>query len=202
MSERSPPVRRLPIVGVMGSGSRPQRDRAEPLGAWLARRGVHLLTGGGPGVMASVSRAFYQVPDREGLVMGILRSGREPGTDADGYPNPWVELPVRTHLPLSGERGGEQGSRNHINVLTSDVVVALPGGAGTASEVALAVAYGRPVVAWAGAGPDDASLPAGVVRARDLDQVTDFVDRVLEGRAAPQDPHRHRGREAPGPSPT
>lgn len=169
----------------MGSGSREWEDRAGPLGRWLARRGVHLLTGGGPGVMASVSRAFHGVRDREGLVIGVLRAGADPGSTAPGYPNPWVELPIRTHLALSGARGREQGSRNHINALTSDVVVALPGGGGTASEVSLAVGYGRPVVAWVEAGDEDPGLPAGVARADSLGQVTDFVDRVLEGWTAP-----------------
>ncbi|HUT02907.1 MAG TPA: DNA-binding protein, partial [bacterium] len=48
-------VRRLPIVGVLGSGSEPHEEKAKPLGEWLAREGVHLLTGGGGGVMEAVS---------------------------------------------------------------------------------------------------------------------------------------------------
>lgn len=163
----------------MGSGRHPWRKRAEPLGAWLARRGVHLLTGGGPGVMASVSRAFHRVEDRQGLVIGVLRAGDTPGSVAPGYPNPWVELPIVTHLPLSGEQGREPGSRNHINVLTADVVVALPGGAGTASEISLARAYGRPLVVWAEAADGLPGLPPGIPRAGSLDQVTDFVNRTL-----------------------
>jgi hypothetical protein len=38
-------------------------------------------------------------------------------------------------------------ARNAINVLSSDVVIALPGGAGTLSEVALALKAGKTVVA-------------------------------------------------------
>ena len=34
-------------------------ELAEPLGRMLAAIGVHLLTGGGRGVMESVSRAFH-----------------------------------------------------------------------------------------------------------------------------------------------
>jgi predicted Rossmann-fold nucleotide-binding protein len=37
-------------------------------------------------------------------------------------------------------------ARNAINVLSSHVVVALPGGPGTVSEIALALKAGRPVV--------------------------------------------------------
>ncbi|MCH7856306.1 MAG: DNA-binding protein, partial [Gemmatimonadetes bacterium] len=46
----------------MGSGSRPYLERASALGRWLAESGVHLLTGGGGGVMAAVSQSFYDVP--------------------------------------------------------------------------------------------------------------------------------------------
>lgn len=50
----------------------------------------------------------------------------------------------------AGVAGQEALSRNHINILTSDVVVALPGGPGTASEVRLALHYGKPVVLFLG----------------------------------------------------
>ena len=57
MSERS----RLSIVGVMGSGTAPHAERARSVGQWLAQQGVHLLTGGGGGVMEAVSQAFFEV---------------------------------------------------------------------------------------------------------------------------------------------
>ncbi|MHC4507097.1 MAG: SLOG cluster 4 domain-containing protein, partial [Planctomycetota bacterium] len=135
---------RLPVVGVLGSGTAPHAERARAVGQWLAHEGVHLLTGGGAGVMEAVSRAFFEVPDRRGAVIGIL-PGSADGAIPGGYPNPWVEIAISTHLPLSGERGTDALSRNHINVLSSDVLLALPGGAGTASEVRLALRYGRPL---------------------------------------------------------
>lgn len=163
----------MPIVGVMGSGTDSHSARAARLGIWLAERGFHLLTGGGGGVMGSVSRAFHGVRDRRGLVIGILPSvDSEPARAPEGYPNPWVELPIFTHLPLSGERGAEPLSRNHINVLSSDVVVALPGGPGTRSELLLALAYGRPVIAWAFKGD---GVPARVPLAGEFDEVAAFV---------------------------
>ena len=144
----------LPIVGVMGSGTESHCERAAALGRWLAGEGVHLLTGGGGGVMSAVSEAFCEVPERRGLVIGVLPGvEREfepasPVASRPGYPNPWVEIAISTHLPLSGRRGLDPLSRNHINVLSSAVLVALPGGAGTASEVALALRYHRPVIAY------------------------------------------------------
>lgn len=138
---------RLPVVGVMGSGVRAHRAMAAPLGRGLARMGVHLLTGGGAGVMESVSRAFAEVEGRAGLVVGVLPGdAASVGGAPPGYPNPWVELAVRTHLDARGAGGSGPLSRNQVNILSSDVVVALPGGEGTASEVALALGYGRPLV--------------------------------------------------------
>ena len=75
-------IRRIPIVGVMGSGSSPHAERAAPIGRWLAELGVHLLTGGGGGVMAAVSQAFSETQPRLGSVIGIIPSGSdavEPG---------------------------------------------------------------------------------------------------------------------------
>ena len=37
-----------------------------------AGEGVHLLTGGGGGVMSAVSEAFHGVPERRGLVIGVI----------------------------------------------------------------------------------------------------------------------------------
>ncbi len=130
----------------MGSGVERHDALAAPVGRWLASEGVHLLTGGGRGVMEAVSEAFARVPGRHGLVIGVLK-GRPAGDGSVTVdaPNPWVEVPIRTHLPLSGAQGTEVRSRNHVNVLTADVVVVLPGGEGTRSETMLALRYARPV---------------------------------------------------------
>ena len=170
----------------MGSGTESHREQSTALGAALARLGVHLLTGGGGGVMQEVSRAFCETPGRVGLAIGVLPAagpggGRRSaaGVAPPGYPNPWVEIPIFTHLPLSGARGREQGSRNHINILSSDVVVALPGGAGTASEVALAVEYGRPVLAFLSDRAELSGLPDAVRCVGEIDAVVAFLRKVL-----------------------
>jgi uncharacterized protein (TIGR00725 family) len=163
----------------MGSGRHEHADRAEPLGRWLATLGVHLLTGAGKGVMEAVSRAFQAVPDRAGLVVGIAPCGKAPAEPRPGYPNPFVELAILTHLPLSGTSGSDPLSRNHINVLSSNVLVALPGGRGTSSEVALALRYGRPVAAFIDARSDIPALPDEVPALRTLAAVQDFVRDAL-----------------------
>ncbi len=149
---------RISIIGVMGSGTDSYPELARPVGRLAARLGCHLLTGGGSGVMDEVSRAFCETVPRAGLSIGILK-GRADQSLRDGQsylrytaspPNPWIELPIRTHLPLSGDQGREPGSRNHINVLSSDILIALPGGPGTLSEVMLRLSYGRNVILFLG----------------------------------------------------
>ena len=125
--------------------------------------------------MAAVSKSFHDTPNRRGLVIGILPSDESLVNPKDGYPNQWVEIPVQTHLPLSGEHCTQPLSRNHINVLTSDVVVALPGEAGTLSEVELAVMYERPVIAFIEADEEIPGLPDSVPIASSLEGVKSFV---------------------------
>jgi uncharacterized protein (TIGR00725 family) len=172
---------RLPIVGLLGSGSEPHEDRAAPLGCWLATQSVHLLTGAGQGVMAAVSRAFAQMAGRKGLVLGILPCLDEdrPEVPKTGYPNDWVEVPIRTHLHLSGTQGTELGSRNHIVVLTANVLVALPGGPGTASELQLAVRYKKPVIAFLKTREEIFGLPSEVRSEANFDQVKAFIREQL-----------------------
>lgn len=164
-------------VGVMGSGSDEHEAAARAVGELLAGLGVNLLTGGGRGVMRSVSRAYTAAPRERGVCIGIIpcRSVGERTRPKDGYPNEFVELPIYTHLPLSGKEGKDDLSRNHINVLSSAVIIALPGGDGTATEVSLALDYHKPVIAYS---PDAAllqSFPEGVRRATTLEAVREFL---------------------------
>lgn len=131
--------------------------------------------------MAAVSQAFYDTPNRRGMVMGVLPCDESLEKPKDGYPNQWVEIPVLTHLPSSGERGTEPMSRNHINVLTSDIIVALPGDSGTGSEVRLAVRYERPIIAFVESEEEIPGLPNSVSISGSLAGVRTFVMTQLRG---------------------
>jgi uncharacterized protein (TIGR00725 family) len=120
------------VVGVMGSG-RPldasAYETAHRLGALIAGHGWVLLTGGtASGVMDAASRGAHEAG---GLVVGVLRG--HDGAEASAY----LDVGIRT---------GMGDARNVINVLSSDVVIALPGGPGTLSEIALALKSGKPVI--------------------------------------------------------
>jgi uncharacterized protein (TIGR00725 family) len=164
-------------IGVLGSGTDEHDGLARDVGILLAELSVNLLTGGGRGVMRAVSRAFTQAQRERGICIGIIPclSERERARPKDGYPNEFVELAIYTHLPHSGTRGKDDLSRNHINVLSSAALVALPGGDGTASEVALAVEYQKPVIAYSWDAKLVEHFPMSVTRAARLDEVRDFL---------------------------
>ena len=185
---------RRPVVAVIGSGKVADPVGVE-VGRLVARLGADLLTGGGKGVMEAVSRAFFEVSPRTGIVIGIIPGFVEPlealehrqETPAshrppDGYPNPWVELAIYTHLPDSGQEGTLRSSRNHINVLSADAIVALPGEDGTESEMWLAVQYKVPIVAF---GTHGRALPYGVAHARTLSDVCAFLLEHLDRLPTP-----------------
>ena len=134
-------------------------------------------------MMASASRAFYEVSPRRGSVIGILPRGEVGPRPKPGYPNAWVEIAIRTHLPLSGAQGSDPMSRNHINVLSSDVIIALPGGHGTGSEVELALRYGVPIVAFIGERNEIRGLPSEVAVEPQLRGVVTFVSDALASGA-------------------
>ena len=161
----------------MGSHADSHTDRVAAVGRWLAREGVHLLTGGGEGVMGAVSEAFFETSPRAGQVVAVVPcvAGDPRCAPVPGYPNRWVEIPIFTHLDRGGQAGDQPSSRNHINILTSTVVILLPGGAGTASEARLALRYGRPAIAYLTSRGEMPGLPDGIPISSVFEEVCAFV---------------------------
>ena len=147
----------------------------------MARQGYHLLTGAGDGVMGVACEAYIAVGDRAGQAIGIVPSLPDDPLHRpiEGYPNPWVEIPIYTHLDQGSPLGDEPTSRNHINILTSTVVVLLPGGEGTASEARLSAHYGKPAVAYLHAPDELPGLPPSIPIEATFSGVTSFVQRQL-----------------------
>ena len=86
-----------------------------------------------------------------------------------------MELAIYTHLPDSGTEGTLRSSRNHINVLSADAIVALPGSEGTESEAWLALQYGVPILAY---GDHRDGAPHGVRLVQSLDEIRQFLLKV------------------------
>ncbi|MGF2037091.1 MAG: TIGR00725 family protein [Nostoc sp. CmiVER01] len=120
------------IVGVMGPGKNAtvnDLQNAYTLGQLIAKQGWILLTGGrNVGVMDAVSKGAKSA---EGLTIGILPSDNQDSISSS------VDIAIFTDMG---------NARNNINVLTSDVVIACGMGAGTASEVALALKGNKQVI--------------------------------------------------------
>jgi len=146
-------VNRLPIIGVMGSGDKEDTfPHVAPLGKLIAEMGFHVLTGGGFGVMQEASRGFTDVTPRKGMCIGVLPSQTVMGNNPfRGYPNPFVEINIQTHLVRDGWADDIE-TRNHINILTSDAVIFCPGNDGTHSELEICVKYDRPAIIYLGDG--------------------------------------------------
>jgi predicted Rossmann-fold nucleotide-binding protein len=156
-----------PVVGVMGGYHPPTPVEAYfALGAQLARDGFHVLTGGGGtmagGPVTSLLAGFSSVRDRAGRAIGVV-----PKNIGEGL-NPFNETLIFTNLPAGH---AHPNSRNHLNILLSDAIVALAGGPGTLHELGLARHYGRALAAdcyWSkmAAVPDEvrAQLPLAMHR--------------------------------------
>lgn len=70
-------------------------------------------------------------------------------------------------------------SRNHINVLASDGVVARPGGAGTDNDADRAVRYGRPILAYLETAGQIPGLPTDIPVVRSVGEVEVFLKSAL-----------------------
>ncbi|ESZ21395.1 hypothetical protein X737_04485 [Mesorhizobium sp. L48C026A00] len=155
-------------IAVVGTGSTIDEDsdegrRAMQAGRIIAELGCNLLTGGGQGVMNLSARGFCETPGRIGRSIGVIPgkvegwTGNKLGTLSKlmlipkaGYPNPWVEIPIFTHLPGNDPKGPD--SRNVLNVGSADVIVVLAGGEGSQAEFELAHGLGKPLIAFLGEG--------------------------------------------------
>jgi uncharacterized protein (TIGR00725 family) len=143
-------VRRYVAVVGPGNATAAELTAAAAVGGELARAGVVLVCGGLGGVMEAACRGAR---DGGGMTVGIL-----PGDDRAAA-NPFVDVAVATGL-------GE--ARNALIVRSVDAVVAVGGGYGTLSEIALALKAGKRVVglgSWDIDGVESASTAERAVAA-------------------------------------
>jgi uncharacterized protein (TIGR00730 family) len=136
VNEKKPAVKLQLEVGVMGSARLTENDewwmQAHKLGELLARAGFVVVTGGYGGLMAAVSRGAHE---KGGRVIGLPMQHWE-----SIKPNQW-----NAGLRWSTDYGTRI---NHI--LRCDAVIALPGGVGTLSEMAMV---------WAASQTEGRSVP-------------------------------------------
>jgi uncharacterized protein (TIGR00725 family) len=117
-------------IGVIGAGLCPDRtyDLARDVGFEIGKNGWTLVCGGLEGVMEGAAKGCTEAG---GMTIGIL-----PGLDRYAA-NPYIRVPIPTGL-------GD--GRNLLVVRASDILVAIAGGHGTLSEIALALKTEKPVI--------------------------------------------------------
>jgi hypothetical protein len=144
-------VAHRPYVAVVGPGdaSQDELEAAKEVGRGLADADAIVVCGGLGGVMAA---ACHGAACAGGQSVGLL-----PGPDRSAA-NQWVTVALPTGL-------GEL--RNGLVIRAADAVIAIGGGYGTLSEVALALKAGVPVIgleSWPIDGIEPAAAPAEAVR--------------------------------------
>lgn len=148
----------MAYVAVVGPGAATEEQErlAEVIGRGLAERGAILVCGGLGGVMAAACRGASSAG---GTSVGVL-----PGSDRRAA-NEWVDVTLPTGL-------GEL--RNGLVVRAADVVIAVGGGHGTLSEIALALKADLPVI-----GVDTWDLD-GVDRVEDASAALNRLDELSD----------------------
>jgi uncharacterized protein (TIGR00725 family) len=155
-------ARRLP-VGIIGpnDASADELLLAEQAGAAVARLGMPVICGGRGGAMEAASRGAAVAG---GLVIGILPS------------HDWMSANAHVSVPIASGIGE---ARNAIIASACFALIAVGGGHGTLSEMALGLKMGRLVVAMGSATriPEavtcetiDAAMAAVALRYLGLDQ--------------------------------
>ena len=139
-------------VAVVGPGEAEAAHAAaaEEVGRMIAERGATVVCGGLGGVMEAACRGARSAG---GTTLGLL-----PGSERSAA-NEFVDVAVPTGL-------GE--GRNALVVRAADSVVAIGGGYGTLSEIALALRGGKPVIgldSWDIDGVQLVDGPEAAVRA-------------------------------------
>ena len=123
----------IAIIGSASGLTKTDRMEVEKLSQFLALEGCDLVTGGMGGVMRAVARGHYRSNSCSSLIH------LTPGWEMRGIINPYPSSNVQTKM-------GEM--RNTLVVRSADAVIAISGGAGTLSEIALAWQNGLPVASY------------------------------------------------------
>ncbi len=148
---------RKKVVGVIGGRNCNSmvEQLAIGLGKKLAKVVDVIVSGGLRGVMSAVSQGFKE---GGGVTIGIIPSYEK--NDANSY----IDVVIPTGMGLA---------RNVLVVKSADVVIALPGEAGTLSEIAYCLQFGIPVISL-----NSWDIP-GVIKVKTVDEAVDEVKKYL-----------------------
>lgn len=169
---------KLKIVGVMGSGKQSHENLAVPLGHLLAQKKCHVLNGAGKGTMTSVAKSYVQTSPRFGKIIGIIPCADHGLTPKEGYPNPYVEITIYTPLPTHNLDDKDAVNRNHLNIMSSDLIIALPGTKGTKNEVDIVLTMKKPIIGF-GEEVQFEGFSSALEITNNLHKIEKFIDSHL-----------------------
>lgn len=145
-------------LGIVGAGTAGGNlpALARRVGVLAAERGWTVICGGMGGVMAAVSEGAAKAG---GIVVGVL-----PGsTRKEGNPHLTVALPTNMGH-----------ARNAVIAQSADALIAVGGGYGTLSEIALGLKMGKPVISL-----ESWCLDSNVTRAESAEKAVEAAARSL-----------------------
>lgn len=145
------------VIGSRACNAKVERI-AHELGEKLAKVVGCLVSGGLEGTMRAVCAGFQA---GGGVTIGVIPSYDK--RDA----NPFVDIVIPTGMGLA---------RNVLVVASGDVVIALPGGPGTLSEIAYCLQFGVPVISLGSWNIK------GVIRARTVDEAVAQTERIIKNK--------------------
>ncbi len=129
--------RKKPSIGIIGPNADKCSDEAYEfafkLGVELGYKDVHLVSGGKLGIMEAVFKGAKGVKGSKALTIGII-----PEEDKK-FANDFCDVVIPTGIGTA---------RNKLVINTSDIIVAIAGGAGTLSEMAFAWQMKKPIIAY------------------------------------------------------
>jgi len=152
---RKEPMEQTYHVGVVGSGTCAEDlyTLAREIGYGIGKRGWTLICGGLGGIMEGASRGCFEAG---GVTVGLLPGSRKQQA------NPYIRIAIPTGL-------GD--GRNLLVVRASDILIAISGGHGTLSEIALALKTGKTVV-----GIRTFENIEGIIRVSTLEEVLQILE--------------------------
>ena len=131
--------KKKPLIGIIGPNankcSSEIYDFAFKLGIQLGIQHFGLVSGGKLGIMEAVFKGAKSILENKPLTIGIIPEENKE------FANDFCDVVIPTGIGTA---------RNKILINTSDVIIAIAGGAGTLSEMAFAWQMNKPVIAYTG----------------------------------------------------
>ncbi|MFC1754617.1 TIGR00725 family protein [Thermoproteota archaeon] len=153
-------MKQITVIGSAEAVSQEIEQMAEEIGQGIAKNGAVLISGGRGGVMKASCRGAKK---EKGLVIGIMPKNRNQA-------NQYVDITIVT---------GMGDARNVLTVNSADAIISICGGAGTLSEIALALKADKKVISLKLSGGVSSLLAGRIIDGKKIISA-DSVEEALK----------------------